>query len=217
MIPSCCFFICLGCCRACCRPPHTHTYFCQLSQRNLSSEKCPRWLLQPFSFNQQAKSDRLSLLPLAYAVPTAPATPEEVWDFQSTYRLCPPPQLVSTICVARPGAENRPEIRSWNGKKVMFVQCTAVKIHSLKLSWSFFESFLWAEMWSSPWASTITPAWISCCYNSTFVFNSWSNTINPITSLKDTDFFKGFQKAFSKKCCPAIWRHFLLLVEEKPF
>lgn len=115
--------------------------------------------------NQQANPGRPSLLTSAPRMPVlqqlASSTSREAWDFESTERLCPPPQLVSAICAACPGSRKQTwaQVRRW--KKFTLVQCTIAKIH---IPENYFARSSGAssekKSWSSPWAGTITSACI---------------------------------------------------------
>lgn len=123
--PKHCFCICWGCCRATAPSMHTPTPLPAKSDgegwRNLSGEKCRRWLLQPFSFaSRPAGNPRKAVAALispkdACATASAPSTSREAQDFKSTQGLCPPPQLVPTICAARPGSRKWiwAQVRRW--------------------------------------------------------------------------------------------------------
>lgn len=98
--------------------------------------------------NQQAIPGRLSLLTSAPRMPVlqqlAPSTSREAWDFESTERLCPPPQLVSTICAACPGSRKQTwaQVRRWK-KIYTCAMHNCYDTYSWKLFCSFFRSFLW--------------------------------------------------------------------------
>lgn len=121
-------------------PFHAQTHFCWLSQvegwRNLSWEKHVGQLLQPFSFASwpAGKHREAAIAPIspedACATATSPSTSRETQDFKNTQRLCPPPQLVSTICAAHPGSKKQIWAQVRRQKKISLMQWTTVKIQT---------------------------------------------------------------------------------------
>lgn len=117
-------------------------------------QKCVRQLLQPFSFASWAagKPREAAIAHIspedACASATSPSTSREAQDFKNTERLCPPPQLVSTICAVHPGSKKNPDLSSGQETEKIFIYAmrNCKDTRSPIFFCSFFKSIPWAEI-----------------------------------------------------------------------